>query len=422
MIGNLERINVNYNLNIYYIKTNKFNTNSINIIFEDYLNSENNTKNSLLCAVLRRGCSKFPNIIDINFHLDKLYGATLICRIIKKGHKQILQFSIEFVSNKYIKENDISKASLEFLLELITRPLLDNNRFKSEYFIQEKEDLRNLLNSNSNDVLQYAYHKCLFKQNEGDSISLSEFGDPDFIDSISLDDLYEQWLKLFKCKKSILFFGDINLKDALDTINSFHILLSHSNRQNDCINLNKRVFNNEIKEINEVFRISESILNIGLSMENYSIKEDYVKLLLYNEILGNGRSSRLFKKIRNAGLAYFSQSIINKFTGSIIITCGISSENKQEIYKKIEEQLEDMRSGNILDTEFETSKNIIEENLFNLQDNRFDLLDFYIDQIVLNNFFCINEFIDNLKEISKKEMIDVSKRIKINTILYLSNK
>ena len=49
-------------ITLFWIQTQKFKTNSINIFFHDNLTNENASKNALIPAVLRRGCSKHPSI------------------------------------------------------------------------------------------------------------------------------------------------------------------------------------------------------------------------------------------------------------------------------------------------------------------------------------------------------------------------
>src|SRR5690606_11865240 len=133
-------------ITLFWIPTNKFKTNSINIFFHDNLTNANASKNALIPAVLRRGCTKYPSIRDISLYLDELYGTSFDCGVTKKGENQIIQFYIEYISDKYISENiDITKKAFDFLMEIITEPVLEDGCFKNEYVAQETEKMKELI-------------------------------------------------------------------------------------------------------------------------------------------------------------------------------------------------------------------------------------------------------------------------------------
>ena len=79
-------------INIFYIKSKKFKTNSINVFYHDSLNAQTAAKNALLPAVLKRGCVDYPTIRDISMRLEQLYGAIFDCGVTKKGESQVIQF------------------------------------------------------------------------------------------------------------------------------------------------------------------------------------------------------------------------------------------------------------------------------------------------------------------------------------------
>ena len=87
-------------ISVYNIKTNRFKTNTINIFFQDNLNSNSVALNALFPSVLRRGTQNLPTLKDINLYLENLYGAIFDCGIGKKGERQIIHFYFEYLSDK----------------------------------------------------------------------------------------------------------------------------------------------------------------------------------------------------------------------------------------------------------------------------------------------------------------------------------
>jgi hypothetical protein len=52
-------------IRVYNINSNRFKTNTINVFFQDNLNTDSVALNALFPSVLRRGCEGLPNIKDI---------------------------------------------------------------------------------------------------------------------------------------------------------------------------------------------------------------------------------------------------------------------------------------------------------------------------------------------------------------------
>src|SRR5659263_386719 len=66
---------------IYFIKTEKFKTETISIFFQDKLDKNSVSYNALFPNVLKRGCSKYPTLREISSKLDDMYGASLYCDV-----------------------------------------------------------------------------------------------------------------------------------------------------------------------------------------------------------------------------------------------------------------------------------------------------------------------------------------------------
>ena len=86
-------------IKLHTIKTEKFKTNLIAIFLSMPITREEVTKNSLISAVLRRGCMKMPTSVDISKTLEEMYGSTFDNGIDKTGDNQILKFYIETIND-----------------------------------------------------------------------------------------------------------------------------------------------------------------------------------------------------------------------------------------------------------------------------------------------------------------------------------
>jgi predicted Zn-dependent peptidase len=210
-------------IEVYKIITDKYKTNSINIFFQDNLSRETASMNAMVPAVLRRGCGSFPTFKDIALYLQELYGASFDCGVSKKGEQQIIQFYIEFVSDRYTGEpTDLFKKSFELLYEIITDPVLEGGVFKNDYVELEKDNLRRLILSRINDKVQYSVEKCLEEMCKDEPFGVHEYGSEEDLNSINSEDLFKHYVNLVETVPiKVYITGNIEeekIKDAIEKL------------------------------------------------------------------------------------------------------------------------------------------------------------------------------------------------------------
>ena len=128
-------------VDLHTIKTSKFKTNLIAVMLTNKITKENATKNALLSLILRRGTANIKTQDEISKKLENMYGANFDCGIDKIGDNQVLKFYLESLNNEYLPvEEDNLKESIEILLDIVCNPLVEENKFKQEYFETEKEN------------------------------------------------------------------------------------------------------------------------------------------------------------------------------------------------------------------------------------------------------------------------------------------
>jgi len=410
-------------INVYQIKTHKFKTNSINIFFQDNLCRETASKNALLPAVLRRGSVKFPTIKDISLHLENLYGAVFDCGITKKGENQIIQFYLDFISDKYANgETDLTNKAFDMLFEIITNPVLENGVFKKEYIEQEVRNLKELIESRLNDKVQYAVDQCLEVMCEQEPFGIFEYGNIDDINTLNESDLYEHYNYFLQTLPVYVFIsGDIEDGKINYIIDKLKQIKRGAVKTIKALNVEKHV--SEVREVTEHMDVNQAKLSVGFRTNTKPNSESYYKLLLYNSILGGGIHSKLFQNVREKnGMAYYVFSRLEKFKGLMIISGGIEINNKDKAYDVIIKQLEDMKNGNISDYEFESSIKSIETGINSLKDSQLQVVDFYLSQTIVGTKDSPDDIIEKVKKVTRQDVIDIAKDIEMDTLYFLTSK
>jgi len=403
------------------IETNKFKTNLFAIFLTTPISKANVTKNALISAVLRRGTNTIQTQSEISKKLESMYGASFDCGIEKNGDNQILKFYIESINDEFLpqKEN-LSKESLQLLYDIVFNPYTENGGFKKEYVEGEKNTLKQVIDGKIDNKTKYALDRCIEEMFKNEAFGLYKFGYTDDLEKLNEKELYEDYKKLISECKIDIFVSGFNI----DKLNENEIFSNLNERAPQYIPIkiqseNKQI--NEPKVITEKMNITQGKLMIGLNINDLNENEQYIASM-YNVILGGGANSKLFQNVREkASLAYTAGSGYLKAKSVIIIRCGIEVKNYEKAVNIIKEQLNQMVNGEFSEEEIKSGKQLINASIKSIPDTQDGELMYYFSQELFNEFVSIDDYIKNISKVNKKEIVDIAKKIKINTIYFLTS-
>ena len=399
-------------MKIRKIETKKFKTNVYALYLTIPLTQENITYNALIPAVLKRGCEKYNNQLEINKKLEEMYAATFQIGISKIGNNEVLKFYIESLNNNYLPNNeDLTKTSIEMLLDIVMKPYLVNGKFDEDYVNQEKENLKKVIESRKDNKDVYATTRLLEEMFKEESFGLYKFGKIEEIDNITSEKLYEKYKELIKNSEKYLYIvGDVENLD----IEQYQIKEKEINISKD--------FPSKIAQeeniIKEKMDITQGKLVIGLNTPS----QQREKIALYNTILGRGANSKLFLNVREKeGLAYSVSSSYLKRNNAIIISTGIEVSKYDKAIKVIKKQLSDMQEGNISEKEMKDAKQFINAGLKLINESSENMIEYTFDKELYNEKMNIEEYRKTIEKITKEDVVQVAKQINIDTIYFLGN-
>ena len=399
-------------MKIKKIETKKFKTNVYALYLTIPLTKENVTYNALIPTVLKRGCEKYNNQLEISKKLEEMYDATFGIGITKVGNNEVLKFYLESLNNNYLPNNeDLSKTSIEMLLNIVMKPYLVNEKFDDDYVEQEKENLKKVIESRKDNKDTYATNRLLEEMFKEEPYGLYKFGNIDEIDNITSEKLYEKYKELIKNSEKYLYIvGDVeNLNIESYNIDEKEITIS-------------KEFPVKVSEkeniVKEQMDVTQGKLVIGLNTPNN--KQEVIAL--YNTILGKGANSKLFLNVREKeGLAYSAGSTYLKRNNAIIISTGIEVSKYNKAIEVIKNQLKDMEDGNITEKEMKDAKQFINAGLNLINEASENMIEYRFDKDLYNEEIDIEKYRKEIEEIKKEDIVKVAKQIKIDTIYFLGN-
>ena len=418
-----KNIEIKKGMSLHTIETSKFKTNLLAIMITIELTKENATKNALISLILRRGTANIPTQGEISKKLENMYGANFDCGIDKIGDNQIIKFYLESLSDEYLPEKDSNlKESIRMLLDIVCNPITEENKFKTEYFDAEKEKLKQIIEAKKDNKGMYAFNRCIEEMYKNKPYATYKFGELEELEKITNEELYKYYKELIQeCKFDIYISGE-KIEEIKTEIENNENIAKLKPRDAKYIT-NSLEETTEIKEktVQESADITQGKLVIGMNIEQKMENSKNIALI-YNAILGGTATSKLFQNVREkASLAYTAGSNYIRQKGNVFIRCGIEIENYEKALEIIKKQIEDMKQGNFTEEELENTKQYIISTIQEIKDEQDTQIAYYFSHELAKTDSSIEKYINDVRKVTKEQIIEIAKTVKINTIYFLKN-
>lgn len=403
--------------NVSFIKDEKFKSIylSVNYILKIVKNEV--ADNVLVASILEKGSKNYPSQTILDKKLSGLYDSDYGISVEKIGDLYNIEFRMECLNKKFIPQNEnILPICLDILNDVIKNPRLENGHFVDSVVEREKEGLRERISQKKDDKVKYSILKCEEILCKDEPYGVYIYGNIEDVDKSTSESLYNHYLKILnESRVEIIVTGNIDDDDEA-------LIKEKLDYDSKEINYNLELkITDEIINEKEVAEVNQALLCMGLKVANFK-KEDTFKHLIYNALLGDTPSSKLFQNVREkASLAYFAKSRFYRYKGMYIINTGIYEENYEKAKTIILEQLEDIKNGKISDEEFYAAKEGMISNLKEWKDSKVLLTRIYLSNKLFfgSDKFLVGEMIEELKKVTVQDIINISKDIKLQVIYFL---
>ena len=102
-------------------------------------------------------------------------------------------------------------------------------------------------------------------------------------------------------------------------------------------------------------------------------------------------------------------AVYSAYYGTFIITTGVASENIDKVIKEIDNQINEVKNGNVTDEEFNQAKEVLLNDLLGVDDTLFGTLNMIKTYHNFNKKFELNNEVNKYENVSKQDVIDVCK-------------
>ena len=203
-------------------------------------------------------------------------------------------------------------------------------------------------------------------------------------------------------------------------IDKVHNLFGHikSNNNKYSFKINKS-FDLKVTEKIDSLDFNQSKVYMGYKLDEMSFHEFNHVLRVYNTILGTMNDSILFNVVREANsLCYSIGSYVTRYNPSLTIYAGINKKNYDKTIELIKECVNSMSDRRVLERLFSSAKKMINTYINNYYDDSISQISHYF-----NSEFETLEDIEitreKINEVTIEEVIEINKKIHLNTIYML---
>ena len=419
---NYNKQEIKRGITLHQINTNNFKTNLYAIFLAIPITRENVTKDAVISAVLRRGTNNIKSQELISQELESMYGASFDCGIEKTGDNHVFKFYLESLSDEFLPaKEDLSKKSIEILLDIVFNPLIENGGFKAEYVEGEKNNIKQIIESKIDNKGQYAYDKCIEETFNGKPYGLYKYGYIEDLEKITPQNLYEYYKKMISECKIDIFCSGITENIEKDIKENKNIQKENERKPNCIIGTTVELPVQETKTVQESMQVSQGKLVISLDVDSKIENLSYVASV-YNAILGGGANSRLFQNVREKeSLAYTAGSSYLKPKNMIFIRCGIEIQNYNKALETIKVQLDDLKNGKIEEEDIENAKKLIIASVKSITSEQDTEITYYYGQELAGTLIEISDYENKVNAVTKEQIQEIANSVSINTIYFLKD-
>ena len=197
--------------NLYTIKTDKFKTCHLEIIFKKRINNEEITINNFLGDYLNYTSKKYNKRKKVIEKLEDLYDASFYEASTRVGQMFFIDFILDFLDPKYTDKKYLEEV-IKFPFEFIFNPNFSNGEANLKDFEVIKNLFRTSILNNKDNPTTYAFRQAFKTLDKDNPASFDYPGTIEALDRITPEDLYnyyQEFLKDFAC--DIYFIGNTDM-------------------------------------------------------------------------------------------------------------------------------------------------------------------------------------------------------------------
>ena len=375
--------------------------------------------NALLPDVLLRGTQDHPSLRAINQHLDANYGVGMGALVRRVGDYQTCGFGFALLEDRFALAGDsVLEGVLNFLEELLTRPLVENGAFLPDIVESEKKNLISTIESELNNKAAYSMGKLLKSMCRRDAFGLPRLGEKEDVAAIQPQELYAHFLRLRRESQIEVFY--VGSADSGKLADAIRVLVGKWDR--NYVNLPDQTTFTPVEgeHLIESMDIAQGKLSMGFITPVYNRHPQFAALQVFNVIFGAGMTSKLFQNVREKmSLCYSVGSSYYGSKGIVTVAAGIDFDKEEATRAEVLHQLELCKQGEITAEELTAAKASIRSGLRSTHDTPGAIEGYYSTAALSGMAMTPAEYMEAVEHLTLEDVVAAAKTVTYHSSFFL---
>lgn len=416
-----QTMNIAKGVNVHVNETTQFKTINFSLKFKDKLTKEKASARSILANVLQHSNEVYPSHTALRMVLDDLYGTSLYIDSSKRGNEHIVTLNVETVNDQYLSEEGVLEKVLNLMYIVLFKPNLENGLFKETIFNREKKAVKQRIESIFDEKTRYAQQRMLELALPEHPASIPANGTLEEVERVTNEKLFEEYQAMIHDNEiEIYAVGDIQAETISAYLKEY---FKFEDRETSVDAPAVELVQPAQSRVVEFEEMKQGKLHMTFYTPITFRDEKFPVMQLMNGVLGGYAHSKLFVNIREKeSMAYYVSSSYASQFGLMFVLAGIDSKLEEKAVKLVLEQLEEVKKGNITDTELDQTKALLVNQLREALDSARGQIDIYDQYMELTEAFEPDYLISKWKAITKEDIAQAAQQLSLEMTYFLSGK
>lgn len=375
--------------------------------------------NALLPAVLLRGTKHCPDMRQIIYRLDDLYGAAVGALVRRVGDYQTTGFSCSFIDDRFALEGETVLAPMmAFLREILLEPALQDGIFREDYVESEKENLILTIEAQRNDKRAYAGSQLLKHMCKGDPFGVPRLGEPEQVEQVDARKLYDHYRRvLTESPVEIFYTGSAEPEEMAKLLQPLFAGISRNP-----IALPDQTPLRSVPggEHTEQMEVTQGKLAMGFVTPITVTDPRFPAMQVLNTLYGSGMVSKLFMKVREQmSLCYDIGSSYYSAKGIMTVAAGIDFDKEVQVRQEILAQLNACMKGEITEQELQAAKESVISGLRAVHDSPGSIEGYYAIAALSGLSITPEAYIRQVEQVTRCQVAGAAATLRLHTVYFL---
>ena len=406
-----------------HLRSDKFKTACMSVTLLTQLRRETAAMNAVIPFVLRRGTTRYSDMVQLSRRMDELYGAAVEPVVRRIGEIQCIGFYGSFPEPDYLPGGEaLLGDTCALMAQLLLDPVTRGGLLLPQYVDSEREKLLDIIRSRMNDKRSYALTRCIEEMCCYEDFAVSRFGSESEAENIHYKKLTRHYRELIQtCPVEIFYCGKTDFKAVSAAMRDAFSAMPRGEIDYDIgTDLRMNAVEDHVRFVEEEMDVTQGKLVLGFRLGECMEEPDIPALYVFNAVYGSGATSKLFMNVREKlSLCYYASSAVYLHKGIMLVSSGIEFDKLDAARDEILAQLDSVRRGEITDDELRSAKKSVASDLRAVQDSIGELEGFYLSQALDGLDYGPAELAALAEDVTKEDVQAIAESIECDLIYFL---